>query len=194
MATTVKISEKGFVPYMSIAEEARRLRILLYLWFATAVTYFGVAVPVIWDPAFHSFLIRDSTWTPAHLAIFGPYFAVIAAEAVIFQFYGWRKAQPYISSRLLPLSWWTFIISVFGFAFLTIGSNELGHIYIYREEFFSMPTHWTFVLTFMFIYATGVPEVARVYTRLAQLDDYAHKILAIVKRTEVSPEIKIERS
>jgi hypothetical protein len=46
----------------------------------------------------------------------------------------------------------------------------------------------------MFIYATGVPEVARVYTRLAQLDDYAHKILAIVKRTEVSPEIKIERS
>jgi hypothetical protein len=57
-------------------------------------------------------------------------------------------------------------------------TNELGHIFLFREEFFSMPTHWNFVLTFNFIYAVGVPEVARVLHRLSQLENKAQQLLA----------------
>ncbi|TLZ84978.1 MAG: hypothetical protein E6K02_09675, partial [Methanobacteriota archaeon] len=66
------------------------------MWWITAVTYNAVAIPVIWDPAQHSFLVRDSTWTPPHLMIFGPFFALMMFEAIVFQFYALKKAQPYI--------------------------------------------------------------------------------------------------
>ena len=57
-------------------------------------------------------------------------------------------------------------------------TNEIGHIFLFREEFFSMPTHWNFVLTFMFIYAVGVPEVVRVLLRLGQLEARAKELVA----------------
>ncbi len=41
-----------------------------------------------------------------------------------------------------------------------------------------MPTHWNFVLTFMFIYAVGVPEVVRVLSRLGQLEGKAQQLVA----------------
>jgi hypothetical protein len=164
-------------PVLSIAEEARRLRTLMYLWFVTAVVYNSVAIPVIWDPAQHSFLLRDATWTPPHLMIFGPYFAAIMAIAVIFQMYALKVAQPYIR-KSIPVTLWVFPITVFGFTLGSMLTNELGHIFLFREEFFSMPTHWNFVLTFMFIYAVGVPEVARVLHRLSQLENKAQQLLA----------------
>ena len=41
-----------------------------------------------------------------------------------------------------------------------------------------MPTHWNFVLTFMFIYAVGVPEVVRVLLRLGQLEAKAKELVS----------------
>ena len=41
-----------------------------------------------------------------------------------------------------------------------------------------MPTHWNFVLTFMFIYAVGVPEVVRVLMRMGQLEAKAKELVA----------------
>jgi hypothetical protein len=42
-----------------------------------------------------------------------------------------------------------------------------------------MPTHWNFVLTFMFIYAVGVPEVVRVLLRMGQLEARAKELVAV---------------
>jgi hypothetical protein len=73
---------------------------------------------------------------------------------------------------------WVFPITVFGFTLGSMLTNEIGHIFLFREEFFSMPTHWNFVLTFMFIYAVGVPEVVRVLMRLGQLEARAKDLVA----------------
>src|SRR5256886_2033071 len=162
-------------PVFSIADEGRALRNLMWMWWITAVTYNAVAIPVIWDPAQHSFLVRDSTWTPPHLMIFGPFFALMMFEAIVFQFYALKKAQPYIRGDI-PITLWVFPITVFGFTLGSMLTNEIGHIFLFREEFFSMPTHWNFVLTFMFIYAVGVPEVVRVLSRLGQLEAKAKQL------------------
>ena len=164
-------------PVFSIADEGRALRNLMWMWWITAVTYNAVAIPVIWDPAQHSFLVRDSTWTPPHLMIFGPFFALMMFEAIVFQFYALKKAQPYIRGDI-PITLWVFPITVFGFTLGSMLTNEIGHIFLFREEFFSMPTHWNFVLTFMFIYAVGVPEVVRVLLRLGQLEARAKELVA----------------
>ncbi len=164
-------------PVFSIADEGRALRNLMWMWWITAVTYNAVAIPVIWDPAQHSFLVRDSTWTPPHLMIFGPFFALMMFEAIVFQFYALKKAQPYIRGDI-PITLWVFPITVFGFTLGSMLTNEIGHIFLFREEFFSMPTHWNFVLTFMFIYAVGVPEVVRVLLRLGQLEAKAQQLVA----------------
>ncbi|HYV08704.1 MAG TPA: methane monooxygenase/ammonia monooxygenase subunit C [Thermoplasmata archaeon] len=165
-------------PVFSIADEGRALRNLMWMWWITAVTYNAVAIPVIWDPAQHSFLVRDSTWTPPHLMIFGPFFALMMFEAIVFQFYALKKAQPYIRGDI-PITLWVFPITVFGFTLGSMLTNEVGHIFLFREEFFSMPTHWNFVLTFMFIYAVGVPEVVRVVTRLGQLEAKAKELVPV---------------
>jgi hypothetical protein len=164
-------------PVLSVAGEGRALRNLMWMWWITAVTYNAVAIPVIWDPAQHSFLVRDSTWTPPHLMIFGPFFALMMFEAIVFQFYALKKAQPYIRGEI-PITLWVFPITVFGFTLGSMLTNEIGHIFLFREEFFSMPTHWNFVLTFMFIYAVGVPEVVRVLMRLGQLEARAKDLVA----------------
>src|SRR2546425_1328498 len=165
-------------PVFSIADEGRALRNLMWMWWITAVTYNAVAIPVIWDPAQHSFLVRDSTWTPPHLMIFGPFFALMMFEAIVFQFYALKKAQPYIRGDI-PITLWVFPITVFGFTLGSMLTNEIGHIFLFREEFFSMPTHWNFVLMFMFIYAVGVPEVVRVLLRMGQLEARAKELVAV---------------
>lgn len=162
--------------FFSIAQEGRALRNVMWMWWITAVTYNAVAIPVIWDPAQHSFLIRDATWTPPHLMIFGPFFALMVFEAVVFGFYALKKAQPYIRGEI-PITLWVFPITVFGFTLASMITNEIGHIFVVREEFFSMPTHWNFVLTFMFIYAVGVPEVVRTILRLGQLEAKGQELL-----------------
>ncbi|HWM50492.1 MAG TPA: methane monooxygenase/ammonia monooxygenase subunit C [Thermoplasmata archaeon] len=172
-------------PVLSVAGEGRALRNLMWMWWITAVTYNAVAIPVIWDPAQHSFLVRDSTWTPPHLMIFGPFFALMMFEAIVFQFYALKKAQPYIRGEI-PITLWVFPITVFGFTLGSMLTNEIGHIFLFREEFFSMPTHWNFVLTFMFIYAVGVPEVVRVLVRLGQLEARAKDLVAAEAPAPVS--------
>src|SRR2546422_11369266 len=94
-------------PVFSIADEGRALRNLMWMWWITAVTYNALAIPVIWDPAQHSFLVRDSTWTPPHLMIFGPVFALVIFQAIVFQFCALEKAQTYIRGYN-PIAPWGF--------------------------------------------------------------------------------------
>ena len=176
----------------SVADEGRGLRNVMWMWWITAVTYNAVAIPVIWDPAQHSFLVRDSTWTPPHLMIFGPFFALMMFECIVFQFYALKKAQPYIRGEI-PVTLWVFPITVFGFTLGSMIANEIGHIFLFREEFFSMPTHWTFVLTFMFIYAVGVPEVVRVLLRLGQLEGRAKELVTMAASAPAAAAVRAGR-
>src|SRR5207244_11648841 len=88
-------------PVFSIADEGRALRNLMWMWWITAVTYNAVAIPVIWDPAQHSFLVRDSTWTPPHLMIVGPFFALMMLEAIVCRVSSLKKAQLHIRRDIL---------------------------------------------------------------------------------------------
>src|SRR2546428_12063097 len=90
-------------PAFSVADEGRALRNLMWMWWITAVTYNPVPIPGVWDPAQPSFLVRDSTWTPPHLMIFGPFFALMMFEALVFPFYSLEKAPPDIR-RGIPLT------------------------------------------------------------------------------------------
>src|SRR2546427_10163005 len=90
-------------PVFSIADEGRALRNLMWMWWITAVTYNAVAIPVIWGPAQHSFLVGGSTWAPPHLMIFGPFFALMMFAAIVFQFYAPQKTQTYICGDI-PLT------------------------------------------------------------------------------------------
>src|SRR2546425_11456306 len=90
-------------PVFSIADEGRALRNLMWMWWITAVTYNAVAIPLIWGPAQPSFLGRGSAWTPPHLMIFGPFFALMMVAAVGVRVDALKKAQPYIR-RDVPMT------------------------------------------------------------------------------------------
>src|SRR3989442_6426918 len=96
-------------PVFSIADEGRALRNLMWMWWITAVTYNAVAIPVIWGPAQHSFLVRDSTWTPPHLMIFRPFFGLMMVEAIVFQVYALKETPTY-NRRDIPITPWGFPI------------------------------------------------------------------------------------
>ncbi len=127
--------ELGMVtkPVLSIADEGRALRNVMWMWWITAVTYNSVAIPVIWDPAQHSFIIRDSTWTPPHLMIFGPMFALMLPESIIFGLYMLKKAQPYIRKEI-PITLWLFPTTVFAFTLGSMLTNELGQVQRFFDQ------------------------------------------------------------
>src|SRR2546427_11220732 len=92
-------------PVFSIADEGRALRNLMWMWWITAVTYNPVANPVIWGPAQHSFLVRDSTWTPPPLMIFPPFFTFLIFEPFVFQFYPLEKTHTDIRGDIPSAQW-----------------------------------------------------------------------------------------
>src|SRR2546426_11997440 len=83
-------------PVFSIADEGRALRNLMWMWWITAVTYNARAIPGVWDPSKHSFLVEDSTWSPAHLLIFRSFFVLVMFERLAFYIYCFAEATTYI--------------------------------------------------------------------------------------------------
>ncbi|MDY6941727.1 MAG: methane monooxygenase/ammonia monooxygenase subunit C [Pseudomonadota bacterium] len=133
-----------------------------------AVVAFGLFVEA--DAAWHQTTIRDTDFTPTHIALF--YFAIPAAlVGLVFGFVWVHTRLPDFANRIsVPLG-----LAVAGPILImpNLGLNEWGHTFFYAEELFAAPIHWGFVVLAWALYALGgfvLQCIARVH-QLTKLPD-----------------------
>lgn len=147
-------------------EELRRYYVLLsqILVFAI-VAYLTASIFTEADAAWHQVTVRDTDFTPTHIALF--YFAIpcfIIAGLTAFT-YAHTRLPVFINRVSLP-----FALVVAGPVMImpNLGLNEWGHTFFYAEELFAAPIHWGFVLLGWATFAAG-GLVVQMLTRIVQL-------------------------
>lgn len=151
---------------VSPREELRRYHVLLsqILVFAI-VAYLTASIFTEADAAWHQVTVRDTDFTPTHIALF--YFAIpcfIIAGLTAFA-YAHTRLPAFINRVSLP-----FALVVAGPVMImpNLGLNEWGHTFFYAEELFAAPIHWGFVLLGWATFAAG-GLVVQMLTRIVQL-------------------------
>jgi methane/ammonia monooxygenase subunit C len=125
-----------------------------------AAVIFGLFVEA--DAAWHQTTVRDTDFTPTHIALF--YFAIPAALVGLTFAWMWVHTRlPEFTKRIsVPLS---LVVAGPILIMPNLGLNEWGHTFFYAEELFAAPIHWGFVVLAWGIYALGgfaVQCVARI--------------------------------
>lgn len=104
------------------------------------------------DAAWHQVTIRDTDFTPTHIALF--YFAIpLMAVGNILAFIWVHTRLPDYANRIsVPLA-----VMVAGPILImpNLGLNEWGHTFFYAEELFAAPIHWGFVVLGWAFFAIG---------------------------------------
>ncbi len=155
---------------ISPQEELKRYYFVLTLLAVASIlaaVIFGLFVEA--DAAWHQTTVRDTDFTPTHIALF--YFAIPAALVGLTFAWMWVHTRlPEFTQRIsVPLS---LVVAGPILIMPNLGFNEWGHTFFYAEELFAAPIHWGFVALAWGIYALGgfaVQCVARVaeLTRLS---------------------------
>ncbi len=104
------------------------------------------------DAAWHQVVIRDTDFTPTHIALFYLCVPAVIMTGVGSLLYA-RTRLPLFSERfLLP-----FCVAIAGPILImpNVGFNEWGHTFFYAEELFSAPVHWGFALLGLALLALG---------------------------------------
>lgn len=147
-------------------EELRRHYVVLsqILVFAV-VAYLTASIFTEADAAWHQVTIRDTDFTPTHIALF--YFGIpcfIMAGVVAFT-YAHTRLPKFMNRVSLP-----FALIVAGPIMImpNLGLNEWGHTFFYAEELFAAPIHWGFVLLGWATFAAG-GLVVQLLTRIVEL-------------------------
>lgn len=147
-------------------EELRRYYVLLsqILVFAI-VAYLTASIFTEADAAWHQVTVRDTDFTPTHIALF--YFGIpcfIISGLTAFA-YAHTRLPVFINRVSLP-----FALVVAGPVMImpNLGLNEWGHTFFYAEELFAAPIHWGFVLLGWATFAAG-GLVVQMLTRIVQL-------------------------
>ncbi len=95
------------------------------------------------DAAWHQVTVRDTDFTPTHIALF--YFALpLDTVGAILGFVWIHTRMPQFVNRIsIPLA-----VLVAGPILImpNLGFNEWGHTFFYAEELFAAPVHWGFVV------------------------------------------------
>ena len=114
------------------------------------VTILGVYVEA--DAAWHQVTIRDTDFTPTHIALF--YFAIpLGAVGIALGFVWVHTRMPDFRNRVsLPLA---LMASAPILIMPNLGLNEWGHTFFYAEELFAAPIHWGFVFLGWGLFAMG---------------------------------------
>ena len=140
-------------PTMTARQELRLYYLILgFAAVASVVVVAALGLFVEADAAWHQVTVRDTDFTPTHIALF--YF-VIPAGLVggVLGFIWLHTRVPYFSHRVsMPLG-----IMVAGFILImpNLGFNEWGHTFFYAEELFAAPIHWGFVFLGWALFAIG---------------------------------------
>lgn len=104
------------------------------------------------DAAWHQVTIRDTDFTPTHIALF--YFWIpLMAVGLILGFMWVHTRLPDFSNRVsVPMS----ILAAGPILIMpNLGFNEWGHTFFYAEELFAAPIHWGFVALAWAVFAMG---------------------------------------
>ena len=94
------------------------------------------------DNSWHQVSIRDTPFTANHIIEFYfnfPFYVLLGGSAWL---YARTRLPLYAKGISLPLT-----LAVIGpfMIFVSVGFNEWGHTFWFREEFFAAPIHWGFV-------------------------------------------------
>ncbi len=153
-------------------EEIRRY-FTLTMWISvyTFAVYWAGSYFAEQDNSWHQVVLRDTPFTTNHIIEFYfnfPLYIILGGCAWLYA----RTRLPLYSREIsLPLT-----LAVFGpfMIFVSVGFNEWGHTFWFREEFFAAPIHWGFVTGVWFALGVGgilLQQVARITELLDRIED-----------------------
>jgi methane/ammonia monooxygenase subunit C len=153
-------------------EEIRRY-FALTMWISiyTFAVYWAGSYFAEQDNSWHQVAIRDTPFTANHIIEFYfnfPLYVILGGCAWL---YARTRLPLYAKGISLPLT-----LAVFGpfMILVSVGFNEWGHTFWFREEFFAAPIHWGFVIGVWFALGVGgilLQGVTRLIALLDQIED-----------------------
>jgi methane/ammonia monooxygenase subunit C len=153
-------------------EEIRRY-FTLTMWISiyTFAVYWAGSYFAEQDNSWHQVAIRDTPFTANHIIEFYfnfPLYIILGGCAWL---YARTRLPLYAKGISLPLT-----LAVFGpfMILVSVGFNEWGHTFWFREEFFAAPIHWGFVIGVWFALGVGgilLQGTTRMIELLDQLED-----------------------
>jgi methane/ammonia monooxygenase subunit C len=153
-------------------EEIRRY-FTLTMWISiyTFAVYWAGSYFAEQDNSWHQVAIRDTPFTANHIIEFYfnfPLYVILGGCAWL---YARTRLPLYAKGISLPLT-----LAVFGpfMILVSVGFNEWGHTFWFREEFFAAPIHWGFVIGVWFALGVGgilLQGVTRLIVLLDQIPD-----------------------
>lgn len=159
---------------MTPKEEIRRY-FTLTMWISiyTFAVYWAGSYFAEQDNSWHQVSIRDTPFTANHIIEFYfnfPLYVLLGGSAWI---YARTRLPLYAKGISLPLT-----LAVIGpfMILVSVGFNEWGHTFWFREEFFAAPIHWGFVIGVWFALGVGgilLQQVIRLVELLDQIEDVA---------------------
>jgi methane/ammonia monooxygenase subunit C len=125
------------------------------------------------DNSWHQTSIRDTPFTANHIIEFYfnfPFYILMGGSAWL---YARTRLPLYAKGISVPLT-----LAVVGpfMTFVSVGFNEWGHTFWFREEFFAAPIHWGFVTGVWFALGVGgilLQQVVRLIELLDKIEDVA---------------------
>jgi len=157
---------------ISPKEEIRRY-FTLTMWISvyTFAVYWAGSYFAEQDNSWHQVAIRDTPFTANHIVEFYfnfPLYVILGGSAWL---YARTRLPLYAKGISLPLT-----LAVVGpfMILVSVGFNEWGHTFWFREEFFSAPIHWGFVIGVWFALGVGgilLQGVTRLIELLDELED-----------------------
>lgn len=151
---------------ISPQEELRRHYVLLgFVVVFAVIAYLAASLYTEADAAWHQVTVRDTDFTPTHIALFYfgiPCFIIIGCSAFLYA----HTRLPQFHNRV-SLSMGILVAGPI-LIMPNLGYNEWGHTFFYAEELFAAPIHWGFVLLGWSAFAAG-GFLVQIITRLIRL-------------------------
>jgi methane/ammonia monooxygenase subunit C len=155
-------------------EEIRRY-FTLTMWISiyTFAVYWAGSYFAEQDNSWHQVAIRDTPFTANHIIEFYFNFPLYVILGGCSWLYARTRLPLYAKGISLPLT-----LAVVGpfMILVSVGFNEWGHTFWFREEFFAAPIHWGFVIGVWFALGVGgilLQGVTRLIELLDQIEESA---------------------
>lgn len=154
-------------------EITRYFTLTMWISIYTFAVYWAGSYFAEQDNSWHQVSIRDTPFTANHIIEFYfnfPFYVLMGGSAWL---YARTRLPLYAKGISLPLT-----LAVVGpfMIFVSVGFNEWGHTFWFREEFFAAPIHWGFVTGVWFALGVGgilLQQVSRLIQLLDQIEDAA---------------------
>jgi methane/ammonia monooxygenase subunit C len=154
-------------------EITRYFTMTMWISIYTFAVYWAGSYFAEQDNSWHQTSIRDTPFTANHIIEFYfnfPFYILMGGSAWL---YASTRLPLYAKSISLPLT-----LAVVGpfMIFVSVGFNEWGHTFWFREEFFAAPIHWGFVTGVWFALGVGgilLQQVVRLIELLDKFEDVA---------------------